>query len=261
MRMLVIGSSDTDGRSLADPMQVWPNIVANELGEAIATKVEFINLPVVHVGPKAVPRVVDALEKHQPDLVIFAYGGYHFMIATVDQRVRRRYGERAFRVYKRLEKRFERATKNPDGRQSARVNHAGRRLARTIIGAETLATREEVVGIQSEIVRQLSQREGLVVVMLAAPDVPPSMVRDNPRANILLGEHREYMTNLALGHHFLIADCVDDFRSHAVREHLSTSDGIHKSADGHRIQADAIMKTLLQSPSPYAPIAAGRSLA
>ena len=109
------------------------------------------------------------------------------------------------------------------------------------------------MGIQTAIVNMLAQREGTTTVMLGAPDVPEALVRENPKANILLGEHREYMTALARSHHFLIADCVQEFRDAPVRERLSTSDSIHKSADGHRIQADAIMKVLLSPPSPFAP--------
>jgi hypothetical protein len=70
--MLVIGSSDTAGTSLPDPS------VARELGEAIGEAVEVIDLPVFHQGPKAVPRVTGALDRHQPDLVVFAFGAYAF---------------------------------------------------------------------------------------------------------------------------------------------------------------------------------------
>lgn len=255
MRLLVIGSSDTGGGSLADPALAYPRLVGQELGAAIGEAIEVVNLPVVHVGPKAVPRVVDALGKHQPDIVIFGYGAYAFIIATVANRVRRRYGERAYRFYHKIERRFETATASPIGGEGARLNRWGRWLAHRVIGAETQAGQEEVTGIQVEILRELSQRERLIVVMLGAPDVPASLVRDNKMANVLLDEHRKRMTHIAIGHRFLIADCVDVFRAAPERETLSTSDGIHKSAAGHRIQADAIMQTLLSPPSPLVKLA------
>jgi len=252
VRILVIGSSDTGGANLADPNDAYPQVVKNELAAAIGQECEVVNLPVVHVGPKAVPRVEAALEREQPDIVIFGYGAYSFIIATVSQRVRRRYGERTYQFFHKWEVRFEKKTGNSEG-TPARTNHWGRWLTRRIIGAEAPATRDEVVGIQTAIVNMLAQREGTTTVMLGAPDVPEALVRENPKANILLGEHREYMTALARSHHFLIADCVQEFRDAPVRERLSTSDSIHKSADGHRIQADAIMKVLLSPPSPFAP--------
>jgi hypothetical protein len=250
--MLVIGSSDTGGRSLSDPSQAWPNLVAAELGTALGQPVEPVDVPIIWMGPKAVPRALKALDEDQPEVVVFAYGAFHFIIATVEQRVLHRYGKRAHRLYKRLERRFEKSTRS-DGAPPKRVNHLGRRIARRIIGVDTPSTREEVTALQSEVLRELSQREGVVVVMLAAPDVPGWMVQDNPRANLLLGAHREHMTQIGVGHHFLIADCVEEFRAAADRDRLSTADGIHKSAEGHLIQARSVMKVLLEPPSPLAP--------
>ena len=55
--MLVFGSSDTWGSRLPDPTQAWPQLVGRELGAAVGETVDVVNLPVVHVEPKAVPRV------------------------------------------------------------------------------------------------------------------------------------------------------------------------------------------------------------
>jgi hypothetical protein len=249
--MLVIGSSDTSGGSLPDPSQAWPWIVGRELGAATGDPIEVMDLSVVPVGPKAVPRVEDALQKHQPDLVVYSFGAFHFIIATVGQRVRRRYGERLYRRFRALETRFEGRTAKKDG-GPARLNHAGRWLARRIIGAEPLSTREEVTGIQLEIMRQLARREGLIVVVLFAPPVGPNVERENKGANQRLAEHREYMTGVGRGHHFLIADCLPGFAAAAAQESLRHSDGVHKGAAGHRIQADAVMAALLNRPSPLA---------
>jgi hypothetical protein len=96
MRMLVIGSSDTSdtsGASLQGPSQAWPRLVATELATAIGEPVDFTDVTVVPVGPKAVPRVENALHRTEPDLVVFGFGAFHFIIGTVGQRVHRRYGE------------------------------------------------------------------------------------------------------------------------------------------------------------------------
>ncbi|MBI5947517.1 MAG: hypothetical protein HY875_05225 [Chloroflexi bacterium] len=249
MRMLVIGSSDTSGTSLADPSEAWPRLVGTELGEVVGETVDVINVPVVPVGPKAVPRVEDALQKHEPDLVVFAFGPYHYIVATVGQRVRRRYGERVYRAFRKIETRFEGATAKVDG-APARLNHMGRWLARRIIGAEPLSTKEEVTGIQLEIMRGLARREGLIVVILHAPDLGERIDRENKGANKRLREHREYMTGVGRSHHFLIADCVPGFEAARNQAPLRHSDGVHKGAAGHRIQADAIMAALQSPASP-----------
>jgi hypothetical protein len=251
--MLVIGSSDTSGEALPDPSRAWPQLVGAELAKHIGEPVDIVNLPVVHVGPKAVPRVVNALQKHEPDLVVFAFGAFHFIIGTVGQRVRRRYGERAYRLFRKLEVRFEGMTGDPHGGR-ARINHAGRWLARRIIGAEPLSTEEEVTAIQLEIMRQLSQRERLVVVVLYAPPVAPAVDRENKNANKRLAKHRVVMNGEGARHHFLIADCLPGFEA-AEAGPLRHSDGVHKGISGHRIQADAIMAVLTTAPSPLAPVA------
>ncbi len=247
LRLLVIGSSDTSGSSLADPSQAWPWLVADRLSNITGEAVDVVNLPVVPVGPKAVPRVEKALAENQPDLVVFSFGAYHFIVATVGQRVRRRYGERAYRAFRKLELLFERRTARLDS--PSRLNYAGRWLARRVIGAEPMSTRDEVTAIHLEIMRQLAQREGVIVVIQLAPPLGESLERENRGANQKLAEYRTYMNGVGRNHHFLIADCVPGFESARGSRH---SDGVHKSASGHLIQADAVMSALLNPPSPLA---------
>jgi lysophospholipase L1-like esterase len=199
--------------------------------------------------------VEKALEQNHPDLVIFSFGAYHFIVGTVGLRVRRRYGERAYRLFRRAEVFFEGKTASPEGRP-ARLNHWGRWLARRVIGAEALGTEEEVTAIHLEIMRLLAQREGLVVVVMLAPPVAESLDRENKGANNRLAKYREYMNGVARSHHFLVADCVPGFAAAARAGALRHSDGVHKGAAGHRIQADAIMDVLLHPPSPLAEKAA-----
>lgn len=249
--MLVIGSSDTSGITMADRAVAWPNLVGVELAEAVGETVEVEDLPLVPAGPKAVPRVVAAVEKHHPDLVVFSFGAYHFAVATVGNRVRRRYGARAYRLFRKLEVRFESKTESKTGR-SARTNSAGRWLARHVIGAEALSTREEVTAVELDIMRLLSQREHLTVVILYAPPLGESLSRENKNANATLVEHRAEMNGHGRSFHFLIADCVPGFAAANAEGALRHSDGVHKGPAGHRIQADSIMKALMEAPSPYA---------
>ena len=125
---------------------------------------------------------------------------------------------------------------------------------RRVIGAEPLTTRDETFGLQSEALRELAQRENLTVVMLGAPPIGDNLERENRGANAKLDAHREAMTAVGRGYHFLIADCLPGFAA-AQGGSLRHSDGIHKGAAGHRIQADSIMETLRTPPSPWAPVA------
>ncbi|MBK7327672.1 MAG: hypothetical protein IPI85_00810 [Dehalococcoidia bacterium] len=251
MKMLIIGSSDTRGATLPDPSQAWPNLVAAELTRVFGEPVDFVDLPLVPVGPKAVPRVESALDKEHPDIVVCSAGAYQFIVGTVGLRVRRRYGERAYRWFRKLETGFERKTASPSG-GPARTNHTARWLARRVIGAEAPSTKEEVTRVQTEMFHKLSQREGLIVVLLTTPPIGESLEKENKGANRLLTEHQERMGAVARSHHFLIADCRPGFAA-AAKVALRHSDGVHKGATGHRIQADAILSALLGSPSPLAP--------
>jgi hypothetical protein len=236
---------------LPDPSQAWPWVVGRELSAAIGDDVDVVDVPVAPVGPGAVPRAVNALDENKPDIAVFAFGGYHFIVSTVGERVRRRYGKRAYRLFRKIELLFEDRTANAEGRP-ARLNRFGRWLARKVIGAEPYASEEEATGIQLEIMRQMAQREGLISVMMFAPPLGESIERDNPGANARLAKYRKDMTEVARGYRFLIADCLPGFEEAAKRGGLRTSDGVHKGAAGHRIQADAIMKALIEAPSPLA---------
>ncbi len=258
--MLVIGSSDTTGITLADPSLAWPNAVGTQLSKTLGEPVDVANVPVVPVGPKAVPRVEAALEKHQPDLVVFSFGAYHFIVGTVGNRVRRRYGERVYRLFRKLEVRFESKTENKDG-GPARWNRAGRWIARHTIGTEPLSTREEVIRIETDIMRLLSQRENLTVVIMLAPPLAESLSRENKGANDRLDIHRDEMNAFARGLHFLIADCIPGFAAAAAQDRLRHSDGVHKGPAGHVIQTEAIMKALLEPPSPFVPAKAAEATA
>ena len=251
MQLLVIGSSDTTGITLADPSLAWPNAVGAQLSKLLGEPVDVANVPVVPVGPKAVPRVEAALERHQPDIVVFSFGAYHFIVGTVGNRVRRRYGERAYKLFRKLEVRFESKTENKEG-GPARLNRAGRWLARHTIGTEPLSTKEEVTRIETDIMRLLSQQEHLTVVIMLAPPLADSLSRENKGANHRLAVHRDAMNDFARGLHFLIADCVPGFEAAAARDRLRHSDGVHKGPAGHIIQTEAIMKALLEPPSPFA---------
>jgi len=251
MKMLILGSSDTAGSTMQDPSLAFPWVISRELGAVVGDTVEVVDVPIVPVGPKAVPRAENALEQNQPDLVIFSFGAYHFIVGTVGLRVRRRYGERAYRLFRKAEVFFEGKTASPEGKP-ARLNRWGRLLARRVIGAEPLGTEEEVTAIHLEIMRLLAQREGLIVVVMLAPPLGENLERDNKGANRSLAKYREYMKGVARSHHFLVADCVPGFEEAARQGSLRHSDGVHKGAAGHRIQADAIMDVLLHPPSPLA---------
>ena len=258
MRVLVIGSSSSAGTGLADQSLAWPWLLKAELPAIVGEPVDLEHRIVFPVGPRALPLAFLAVDETEPDLVIHSFGCFPCIIGTVGTRVRKRYGARAFRAFRKFNLLFEGNTARTDGRP-ARLNHVGRWLVRHVIGTETLATYDEVFGVHSTIQHRLSQREGILLVSMCEPDLSGRLVKENRGALAILRRFRNEMEAVARGHRFIVADCGDGFDAHPERESLFLSDGLHKSVAGQRIQADAIL-TAIRASGLFAASAAGASV-
>lgn len=243
MRILVLGTSSSAGTGLADASRAWPYLVRDELAAARREPVEAEHVIVFPVGDRAVSRAMAAVDRVQPDLLIYSYGAYPCAVATVGARVRRKYGARVHGYFRRIELAFEKWTASPTGSE-ARINRWGRWLARRVIGADPIATYEEVRDIHVELLRTLSRREGLDVIVFGEPSMGRAIARDNPGANPMLARMRDEVNATARAHHFLVADCTATFDAHPDRDRLFHSDGVHKTVLGHELQAAAVSAAL-----------------
>lgn len=251
MRLLVLGSSSSVGSGLARRDLAWPWLVARELPGSIDEPVDLAHEVIFPVGPAAVPRAKAAVERFHPDVVIYAYGAYPCAVETVALRVKQLLGERAFRMFRRAERRFD-STVGGSAAKRRRSGRWVRWLARRTIGVAPLTTFEELSGIQLEIVHWLSRFEGMVVIVSCEPDLPAGPDEVNTRANIILARDRDLVNGVAIGHHFLISDCRPGFAAVPDRDRLFQADAVHKTEAGHAIQAQSFLQTLLSAPSPYA---------
>ncbi len=243
VRILVLGTSSSGGTGLEDRHNAWPWLVRDHLAETTGQPVEVEHVIVFPVGPKAVPLAIAAVERVQPDLLIYSFGAYPCAVATVGTRVRRRYGERAYSYFRKAELRFERWTANRDG-HNAPINRWGRKLVRRVIGADPMTTYDEVCAVETELLHTLSQREGLEVIVFGEPSMGAAIARDNPGANPMLARLRHDIEAVARSHHYPIAECTTAFDTHPHRDHLFHSDGVHKTILGHQLQAAAVVTTL-----------------
>ena len=265
MRILVLGTSSSFGTTLTDRALAWPNVIGSELAAHLGEPVEVEHRAIFPMGSKAVALAMDAVDETRPDMVIFSFGSFPCAIATVGTRVKRRYGPRAHALFRRFETRFEGATGNARGKP-ARFNTWGRRLARRVIGADPLTSYEEVAAIQTETLHRLASREGLSVVVYGEPSFGAGVTGDNPRANRILHRLRGEIETVARRHHFLVVSCEAAYAAHPRRATLHHSDGVHKTVEGHRVQAAEMMRALLANPeflpsatAPTAPAAPSHS--
>lgn len=241
MRICVLGTSSSAGTGL--PREVaWPWLGAAELAIERSQQVEMEHVTLFPVGLRAVPFAMARVEELDPDLVVFAFGSYPCAIATVGQRIKRRYGRRAFDAYHRLELRLTARPGNTVANPT-RMNRWGRWLVRHVIGAETINSVDDVAGILADVLHQLSRREGTHVLVFSEPDWPGALERDSKDANNVLRELRRRMQAVAREHRFPYVDCTAAFDV-PDRDALYLTDAVHKSIAGHRIQADVFLEAM-----------------
>ncbi len=251
MRICVIGNSATAGVGLADQSLAWPWLAASQLSSAIGEPVEVSHVLFAPMGGRAAGFALSKVEESDPDVVVIAVGSYVCAIGTVGERVRRRFGERAYRAFRRTELWFESRTGN---RRDAfgRTNRAGRWLARRVIGTATITTIDDVVDVFNELMRLLSQREGLQVVALAEPQWPKRIAKENPGAAEALDAVMTRVHTVVDARRFLWADSGPSYDAAPDREALYLPDGVHKTVEGLRIQAGLVVQALIAEGGPYA---------
>lgn len=251
MRICVLGHSTSAGGGLPDRSLAWPWLAALELSQSLDEPVDVRHIMFVPMGARSVDYAVAKVDECDPDVVIVSLASYVCAIRTVAERVRQRYGERALRLYRRLEHRFEAGTGNRQGARGE-VNRRGRWLARRLIGTAAFTSVDEVSGIFSEVLRTLSQREGLHVLALAEPQWPAWVDRQNRGANRIFTTLCQSVHAVVEAHHLLWADSEPGFAATPHRNALYQSDGVHKSIAGHRLQATDVVQALIGPQGPFA---------
>ncbi|HMO53498.1 MAG TPA: SGNH/GDSL hydrolase family protein, partial [Tepidiformaceae bacterium] len=179
-----------------------------------------------------------------PDLVILVVGSYLCAVALVSEQVRHRFGARAHRWYVALERRFDRRTR-PSGGTPGRTNSLARRIVRRVIGARPYATVEEVAGCYEEMLRRLASREGMQVVVFMEPSWPAWVDAENKGAIAAWSGVVPRAKAAADTHHFPWAESNPLFATAPDRDALYMPDGDHKTIEGHRYQANALIPVLL----------------
>ncbi|MBI5948175.1 MAG: hypothetical protein HY875_08560 [Chloroflexi bacterium] len=251
MRICVIGNSATAGVGLPDQSLAWPWLAASQLSAAIGEPVDVRHILFAPMGGRAAGFALSKVEETDPDIVVIAVGSYVCAIGTVAERVRQRFGERAYRAFRRTELWFESRTGNRRD-TFGRLNRAGRWLSRRVIGTATITTIDDVVNVFSELLRLLAQREGLHVVALAEPQWPKRIARENPGSAEALDTVMKRVHVAVDRHRFLWADSGPSYDAAPDREALYLPDGVHKTVEGLRIQANLVVQALIGHGGPYA---------
>lgn len=167
MRILVLGDSTTAGAGLADRDGRWPKLLAARL-EELTGEPTVLSESVFHATSADAPGFAESkANDFEPDVVLMMVTGYGFRLRSVHAKVKRRYGERAARAVRWVEKRAEgREGLAAQGRRRQKLYSFGRALAHRVVGTEPLATPAELFATYTRTFSLLARHEGLRIVTL-----------------------------------------------------------------------------------------------
>lgn len=240
-RVLVLGHSGTEGYGLGSRTAAWPELVRQHL-EGEGTACELAASPLFPVGSRAVSYAIKQVERFQPDVVVVSLNAYPCSIAMVSAKVRRLFGNRAHGWFTRLERAFTRAVNPNAGTARRRMNRSARRLAHLVMGAEPIASVEEVASVYLAILKELARREGAQVVALNEVPFSRSIRSDSPGAYHAAMELQRRMEP-AIREHRFVSVTPDGFEGGGPSEFWML-DGIHLSAAGNRAYAMSVVVAL-----------------
>ena len=243
MKILVLGHSTSGGNGLPDRALAWPWLVAEQLREDLGTTIELEHAAIIPMGSRAVDYALSKVEAARPAIVVVSIASYLCSIRTVSEQVRHLFGKRVHGWYLRFERRFDARTRTRGG-AAARANRVGRSVFRKVIGTRSYTSVTEVAGVFNEILHRLAREESLQVVVFSEPDWPAWVDEANPGALRAIQELRRLTAEVARSHHFIVASAQDAYDRSPDRDALYQLDGVHKTPEGHRVQAAALQEAI-----------------
>jgi hypothetical protein len=247
-RLFIAGHSDSDGSLLPPGELPWPELMRAWLEEATASPWELHARPFFAMGPRAVTYLLGAIEAVQPDIAVIPFGGYVCTVRVVAESVRARFGERAYRLYRRSETSFVAATGGGGPRR--RLNRAGKIVARRVLGARTMTTVEETTAMYEEVLHGLARMESLQVVGVADARFSLDIQRDEPLLHQHFDTMNERLRRVVQKHHFIWADLEGALRAAPDRRVFYLPDGFHTTPAFHETYFGVLKQALSASRVP-----------
>jgi hypothetical protein len=249
MRVCVLGHSTSSGDWLNDRQLAFPWLIASELSAATDVDVEVLHVTFVPMGGRAAPYALAKVDECDPDMVIVPVASFVCSVGTVGERIRRRWGERTFRRFHRVERAFDGKTGNRPGARGG-ANRLARRITRRVLGTATFTSVDDTAMVYEELFRGLARREGLIVAALMEPSWPRWVDAENPGAVNAHHALRDRVKLTALQHRVVWAESDTVYDSDPERDKLYFADGVHKTEAGHRAYALALLPQLLAPDGP-----------
>lgn len=245
MRVLVFGHSDTDGSMLADRAESLPRIIESELPELLGEPVEVTFRRIFPNRPAAALYVDRVLAEDEPQYVILALGSAAFALRTVALRLRH-LGSRPQRWCDAVSRHSERHARRlgPPGVAAYTVVQRG---VRKIVGTETLYTPESTIEAYRAIFLRLAREEKTEVAIVGGSHYHSRHYRLDREFPFRIIGVKEIVRQVALDHYFTWVDWEAVICAAGDPDEYYLPDGVHRSAAGHRVLADALLPLMAES--------------
>ncbi len=247
VKILVLGNSDTAGEFVH--AKTWTRVAADVVTEQSGETAEITEVRFGAIGARAAEVAERKVREFEPDLVILPAGTFAYTVGFVGVQVRHRFGKRAGRLYKRLEGAFEQRTGSGNGGQpggaKAALNHAGRKLARTVIGARPLTTQEELTEGFRQVLHAIARVEAVDVLLVAYPAETGRLANKKLATPARRMRFLADIRQAAEAHHYRLLVADRQFAAHPEGS-LITADGFHLNEAGHRVLGEAVAAAILE---------------
>ena len=240
MRVSVLGNSDTTGMFLGANARTWPSLLEERLPALVGEAVTVDNWRFAPYRGGSVAHAGALVEDAEPDLVVITLASYWCGFGTVHARVAQRFGGRAAKLFNRGERAYSQHVTG--GVHAGKTDSPlGRRLARRVIGTQTLMSLPQFVEVYSSVLRDLALREQLQVLVLADHHYTPEIHRMLPRLQETITGIEAAIRPLVTERKFLWGDLEAAISEGGRRGEMILSDGIHMTEEAHERVAAALL--------------------
>ena len=197
--------------------------------------------------PDALSYALQLVDEARPDFVIVPLASYWCAYSTVHFGIEKRFGPRAVRLAARLESAYSRSVERP-GPIGAHRSTFVRRLARKAAGTGTLLSFDQFVDAFSSLIRELSRREDLQVLVLGDHHFSAAIRRTMPEIPRLVSRIEAAIRPLVEERRLAWGDLERAISAGGRREQMLLEDGVHMTPEAHERVARALAP-LLRRPA------------
>lgn len=246
MRVSVLGNSDTSGRLLAPGERSWPELLREQLSSELREPVEVDSWRFAPYRPDALSYALELVDSASPDFVIVPLASYWCAYSTVQFGIENRFGARAARLAARIEAAYSRRFERPSPHGAHRSTRV-RRLVRKLAGAGTLLTVEQFIDSYSALIRDLSRREDLQVIVLGDHHYDSAIRKTMPAIPGLITRIERSIRPIVEERRLAWGDLEAAISAGGRRDEMLLADGVHMTPEAHRRVAGALAPMLLPS--------------